>query len=208
MVGLRLERQGREHAPADGPVIYAANHRSLLDPIVIGVTVPGPVYYVAKQELFAHRAIAWLISSLGAFPVRRGEADADMVQTARAILARGDAVLFFPEGTRTRSGPPKRARRGVGRLALETGAPVVPVSILGTEHLFTRRRPWLPALRIALGEPRRFPREDKPDQAATAAATDRIWPDVLAGWERLGGAPTAPTTAADPVVPAPSATPG
>src|SRR5436309_232527 len=86
----RLQRIGREHIPESGPAILVANHRSFLDPFIVGVTARRPVYYVAKEELFRHRLFAWFISSLGAFPVRRGAADADMVETAKAILRRGD----------------------------------------------------------------------------------------------------------------------
>ena len=119
---FRLSRIGREHVP-DGPVILASNHRSFLDPFVIATIARRPLYYVAKEELFTNRFTGWLLNNLGAFPVRRGEGDDDMVETAKAILARGDAVLIFAEGTRIRPGALGRPRRGVGRLALETGAP-------------------------------------------------------------------------------------
>ena len=101
---FRLSRIGREHIPESGPVIFASNHRSFLDPFILGVCSRRPVYYVAKEELFRNRLAAWFISSLGAFPVKRGAADTDMLETAKAILARGDCVLIFPEGTRIRPG--------------------------------------------------------------------------------------------------------
>src|SRR3954453_20568414 len=119
---FRMSRIGREHVPADGPVIIASNHRSFLDPFVIATIARRPLYYVAKEELFKNRLTAWMLNNLGAFPVRRGRGDGDMIETAKAILARGDAVLIFPEGTRIRPGSLGRPRRGVGRLALESGA--------------------------------------------------------------------------------------
>src|SRR3954454_5445069 len=137
---FRLGRIGREHIPPSGPVILASNHRSFLDPFVIAVMTRRPIYFVAKQELFlVHPVVSWLLSALGAFPIDRGASDQESMATARAILERGEAVLMFPEGTRIRPGSLGRPKRGVGRLALETGAPVVPVAVIGTE---TVRRGW------------------------------------------------------------------
>ncbi|HEV2814441.1 MAG TPA: lysophospholipid acyltransferase family protein, partial [Solirubrobacteraceae bacterium] len=94
---FRLNRIGREHIPQSGPLLLAANHRSFLDPFVLGTMTRRPVYYVAKKELFANRLQAWFLNALGAFPVDRGAADQAMLETARRILDRGDAVLIFPE---------------------------------------------------------------------------------------------------------------
>jgi len=186
---FRLSRIGREHIPAEGPVIVAANHRSFLDPFVIGTMVRRPMYYVTKKELFAHPVVAWILSALGAFPVDRGAGDGDMIETAKAILARGDVVLIFPEGTRTRPGSLGYPKRGVGRLALETGAPVVPVAVIGTEDV---RRGWRirpRKVRIRAGRPLRYPQVHDASPALARAVTDRIWPCVMLQWEWLGGLP-------------------
>src|SRR3954466_5698848 len=159
----RLERIGREHIPATGPVILASNHRSFLDPFVIAVMARRPIYFVAKKELFLfHPVVSWLLSSLGAFPIDRGASDQESMATAKAILERGDIVLMFPEGTRTRPGGLGRPKRGVGRLALESGAPVVPVAVIGTEAV---RRGWRirpHKVRIRAGRPLTFPRVQGP----------------------------------------------
>jgi len=185
---FRLGRLDREHIPAEGPVIIAANHRSFLDPFVIGMMTRRPIYYVAKRELFANRFVGWFLSALGAFPVARGAADQDMFATAHAILARGGVVLIFPEGTRTRPGPLGRPRRGVGRLALETGAPVVPLAIHGTEDV---RRGWRirpRRVRVAAGRPLTFPGMSNASPQIAGAVVERIWPEVEALWTSLGGA--------------------
>jgi 1-acyl-sn-glycerol-3-phosphate acyltransferase len=188
-VWFRLERHGRENVPRRGPVILAANHRSFLDPFVIGVCLRRPMYFVAKQELFEKRWQAWLLNALGAFPVRRGESDEEAVATSKAILARGDAVVIFPEGTRIRSGSLGRPKRGVGRLALETGAPVVPVAVAGSEHT---RRGWIirPAkVKVRCGRPLTFPRLEAASPSLAARVAERIWPCVELQWEWLGGLP-------------------
>ncbi len=190
LIYLRMERIAREHIPAEGPVILASNHRSFFDPFVIGTMTRRPVYYVAKQELFTYnRLLSWVLSALGAFPVARGAGDQDTIETAKIILGRGEIVLMFPEGTRTRPGPLGKPRRGVGRLALETGAPVVPIAIIGTEDI---RRGWRfrpRKVKLRAGPPLHFPKVDNASPALAGAVTDRIWPMVMLQWEWLGGLP-------------------
>ena len=186
---FRLDRIGREHIPDEGPVIIAANHRSFLDPFVIATMARRPMYYVAKEELFRRRWQGWILNALGAFPVRRGAADGDMIESARAILARGDIVLIFPEGTRIRPGSLGQPRRGVGRLALESGAPVVPVAVIGTEDVRRKWRIRPRKVRIRAGRAVRFPHVEGASPALAGAVTARIWPCVMLQWEWLGGLP-------------------
>ena len=187
----RLSRIGREHIPADGPVIFVCNHRSFIDPFIVGLCSRRPIYYVAKEEIFHIPFGGWLISALGAFPVRRGAADADMIETAKAILERGDAVLMFPEGTRTRPGALGKPKRGVGRLALETGATVVPVAMIGTEAIRKGWRIRPHKIRVRIGAPLTFPKVETATAPLAAAVTDRIWPNVMLQWEWLGRAAAA-----------------
>lgn len=183
---FRVRRNGREHIPA-GKVILAANHRSFLDPFVIGICVRRPIYFVAKRELFDRRLVGWFLNCVGAFPVRRGESDEETLATALALLARGEAVVIFPEGTRHRSGPLHAPKRGVGRLALESGAPVVPIAVAGSERARRGRRIRPVRVRIRCGPPLRFPRTRSPSPQLAARATTRIWRCVELQWAWLGG---------------------
>ncbi len=183
---FRLRRTGREHIP-EGKVILAANHRSFLDPFVIGTCLRRPIYFMAKKELFENRLIGWFLNCLGAFPVRRGESDEDSVATALALLERGQAVVIFPEGTRHRSGPLHPPKRGVGRLALESGAPVVPIAITGTERA---RRGWIfrpVRVDIRCGRALTYPLVENPSKHLANEVTARIWPCVELQWAWLGG---------------------
>jgi 1-acyl-sn-glycerol-3-phosphate acyltransferase len=186
---LRMSRIGREYIPDEGPVIIASNHRSFLDPFMIGTMARRPMYYVAKRELFCHPVVTWLLSALGAFPVARGAGDTEMIDTAKEILYRGGIVLMFPEGTRIRPGSLATPKRGVGRLALETGAPVVPVAIIGTEDVRKGWRIRPRKVRIRAGRALRFPLVEQASPSLAGAVTDRIWPCVMLQWEWLGGVP-------------------
>jgi 1-acyl-sn-glycerol-3-phosphate acyltransferase len=182
-----VQPTGRKNIPKKGPVILAANHRSFLDPFVVGVCVRRPVYFVAKQELFKKRWQGWLLNRLGAFPIRRGEADEESMKTARMVLERGGVLVIFPEGTRIRKGGLGRPKRGVGRLALETGAPAVPVAVMGSENA---RRGWKirPVwVRVRCGKPLHFPRVERPSPRLAQEVTARLWPCVELQWNWLGG---------------------
>jgi glycerol-3-phosphate dehydrogenase (NAD(P)+) len=188
---FRLGRTGRDHGQVRGGLIVAANHRSFLDPFVIGAALPWrrPMNYVAKIELFERRWQGWLLSRLGAFPIRRGESDEMSVQTARLAVERGGAVCIFPEGTRIRRGTLATPKRGVGRLALQTGAPVLPTAVYGSERV---RRGWRVRprqVRVRLGKAMTFPRVEEPSPPLAESVTARIWPNVLLQWEEMGGLP-------------------
>jgi 1-acyl-sn-glycerol-3-phosphate acyltransferase len=188
---FRLARIGREHARARGPLIVAANHRSFLDPFVIGAMLPWnrPLHYVAKVELFGRPWQGWILNRLGAYPVHRGQSDEEVLITSRGVLDRGGAICIFPEGTRIRTGSLGRPKRGFGRLALESGAAVLPVAVQGSEHV---RRGWRirpKKVMVRAGRALTFPRTESPSPALANSVGARIWPVIELLWEWLGGLP-------------------
>ena len=194
LVYFRLRRLGTEHIP-EGGVILASNHRSFLDPFAIGCCLGRPIYFVAKQELFMNPLLGWILNCLGAFPIKRGASDEESMDTSLALLERGEAVVIFPEGTRIRTGSLGSPKRGVGRLALQSGKPVVPIAVTNSERA---RRGWrIRPVRVHLrcGPALTFPRVDDPSPFLAGEVTERIWPCVGLQWEWLGGLPPLRTAA-------------
>ena len=131
--GMRLRVEGVERVPDQGPVLLVSNHRSVLDPPLIAVAqLPGRLHFMAKKELF-RGPFGWLISRGGAFPVDRGGADRDAIRTAREVLAAGECLLMFPEGTRSRTDALGAAWPGAGSLGLAEGVTVIPVGVTGSD---------------------------------------------------------------------------
>ena len=162
----RIEIDG---AVPHGPVIVAANHESLLDPPLLALTARQPLHFLAKVELWRYRPGAWLMDALGGIPIRRDRRDLLSVGRAEELLREGESVAIFPQGT-VQGGA---WTRGAARLALVTGAPLVPVTILGTKQALSRGRVGLPKLRLVVGEP--IPVEpQKPTVAAAKALTDEL----------------------------------
>jgi len=191
---FRLRRRGTEHVP-DGGVILASNHRSFLDPFAIGCCIGRPIYFVAKRELFRNPLLGWFLNCLGAFPIKRGASDEESMATAFALLERGQAVVIFPEGTRIRTGSLARPKRGVGRLALESGKPVVPIAVTNSEHARSGWRIRPVKVHIRCGPALTFPRVENPSPFLAGEVTERIWPCVGLQWEWLGGLPPLRTAA-------------
>ncbi|MEV0681856.1 lysophospholipid acyltransferase family protein [Actinosynnema sp. NPDC050436] len=163
----RPKVEGLENIPTTGPVILAPNHLSFIDSIVIPMVVPRRVSFLAKAEYFEGTGVRGALSryffgSLGHVPVRRGigRAARASLDTAAAILAAGGAFAIYPEGTRSLDGRLHRGRTGVARMALESGAPVVPVGLVGTDQVqpVDAKLPRIRPVTIRFGKPLDFSR--------------------------------------------------
>ena len=141
---------GRERVPLSGPVVLAANHRSFYDIFVLGACMRRPIHYMAKQELFDNAVLGRLLPHTGAFPVRRGEADRGAIDAAREVLARGDMLGVFIDGTRHHDAAVGEVRAGAAMIAGMTGAPIVPVYIHGTDRVIDAPRT---PISVAFGRP-------------------------------------------------------
>ncbi len=189
-IWFRMHVSGAEHVPASGAAIVAPNHKSFWDSFFIAVCTPRHLRFMAKTELIEAR-YGKLLVRLGAFPVRRGQSDADALLTARTILDQGGLLALFPEGTRIRDpdelGHP---RRGAGRLALEARAPLVPCAITGTEALFLGPIPKPRRVQVAFSEPISVAELAATPEGAGELVEGMLWPEVEGEYRRLRARPT------------------
>lgn len=165
----RLEVRGEEHVPAAGPVVVAANHPSVLDPFVLSSAIERPLRYLAKAELWDVPLLSPVLDALGGIPVMRGQGDRVALASALAALEHGDAVGIFPQGGVRRDS----WHRGAARLALTSGAPLLPVRILATDEALRPRHVGFPRVGILIGEPIAVERRQSTLELA-AELTDRL----------------------------------
>ncbi|HZG49062.1 MAG TPA: lysophospholipid acyltransferase family protein [Thermoleophilaceae bacterium] len=165
--------------PADGPAIIAPNHFSFLDHFFVAVYLRRKVHFMAKSQLFKP-PLEVVFSHGGVFPVRRGHQDEEAFVTAHAVLERGGIVVMYAEAGRSRSGELGKPRHGLGRLALETGVPVVPTAIAGTERVRNWKRLQFPKVTVQFGEPLRFESVPEPTREQGQAASEVVFDRVKA----------------------------
>lgn len=144
----RLEVTGRENIPKEGGVVLASNHASFADPPLVSVASPRMIYFFAKAELFQVPVLGWFIHNVNAFPVKREEHDVGAFRKAYQLLRSGQAVVLFPEGTRSKTGELGQAKPGAGMLAAKAGVPIVPIYIHNSGN-FSQ----LGKLRMEIGSP-------------------------------------------------------
>jgi 1-acyl-sn-glycerol-3-phosphate acyltransferase len=167
-----------DNVPPEGPVIVAPNHFSFMDHFLIAVYMRRKVHFVAKSQLFK-RPLQFIYNHGGVFPVRRGHRDEEMFKTAHALLGRGNMIVMYAEGGRSRTGELGEAKPGIGRLALESGAVVVPAAIAGSEAARNWKRLRFPKVTVQYGEPIKFEHTvESPTREQSQAAADVIFERV------------------------------
>lgn len=178
MFFYRVGTIGSANVPATGPVILAPNHFSNWDHFFIGVYLRRKVRFMAKSQLFGNPVGDFIFSHGGVFPIRRGHADEEAFKTAHSILERGGCLLIYAEGGRSRTGGLGEPRPGVGRIALESGVPVVPVAVYGSAGVRSWRKLKFPKVTIQYGEPMSFEVVESPSREQQQEAAERIFAPV------------------------------
>lgn len=167
-----------ENVPADGAFILSPNHFSNLDHFIAAVFLRRKVQFMAKSQLYGNPVMDTIYRVGGVFPVRRGHHDEETFKTAYAVLGRGGCVGMYAEGGRSRTGKLGEPKAGVGRLALESGAPVVPVAIHGSASIRRWRKFRFPKVTVQYGEPISFARVGNPTHEQQLAASQQIFDRV------------------------------
>jgi 1-acyl-sn-glycerol-3-phosphate acyltransferase len=174
-----------EKVPAEGPVILAPNHFSFMDHFFLGVSIRRKVRFMAKSQLF-QPPMQWIYTHGGVFPVRRGYADEEAFTTANSILDRGGVIAMYSEGGRSRTGKlAENVRPGIGRLALESGAPIVPIAIHGSSRVRNWKRLQFPKVTVLYGDPIRWERIEHPTRAQQQEVANAIFAEIRALYEQL-----------------------
>lgn len=179
-VFLRARSIGAANVPGNGAVILAPNHFSFMDHFLMGCFTRRRVRFMAKSQLFKP-PMQWIYTHGGVFPVRRGARDEETFITAETILAREGAITMYCEGGRSRTGKlAEQAKRGIGRLALETGAPIVPIAIYGSSRVRNWKRLQFPRVTVHYGQPIRWERIENATREQQQEVADKILSEIRA----------------------------
>jgi 1-acyl-sn-glycerol-3-phosphate acyltransferase len=182
----RFRAIGVDNVPYEGPVILAPNHFSFFDHFFIAMLLRREVQFMAKSQLFRPPVLDFILTHGGTFPVRRGQQDEEAFITAHSILDRGGTVLMYAEGGRSRSKRLGTPRPGLGRLVVESGAPVVPIAIHGSQHMREAKRGVIsPKVTVHYGEPIAFERIEHPTREQAQAVATEVFGHVKEMYEAL-----------------------
>ena len=182
---LRARAIAVENVPGSGAVILAPNHFSFMDHFLMGCYMRRKIRFMAKSQLFKG-PMQWVYTHGGVFPVRRGARDEETFITAETILAKGGAVAMYCEGGRSRSGKiSEKAKAGIGRLALESGAPIVPIAIHGSSRIRNWKRLQFPEVTIQYGEPICWEKLQDSTREQQQAVADAVLAEIRALYSGL-----------------------
>jgi len=176
---LGFRAYGQKNVPLTGGALLLSNHQSYLDPVVIGAPLRRRLRFMARETLFRNPLFGTLLESVGAFPVRRGRPDKTSIRHAIELLASGEALVMFPEGTRSHDGRLQPILGGFTLLVRKANAPVVPIAVDGTHRAWPRskRLPTPARVRVAYGVP--IP-PDEFNGITDAQAGQRVWNEIAA----------------------------
>ncbi len=163
-----MQVRGKENIPKEGPFILASNHRSYLDPMVLPVSCPRKMGFVAKEQLFQKFFLGFILKHLGAFPIRRNTSDIRAIKEIFKRLKAGCPILIFPEGTRAAKAKKQEVQSGVGMLAVRSRLPVIPVFVQGTDKVLApgSKRLKRHLVTVTYGEPLFFQKKEDYSQIA------------------------------------------
>ncbi len=185
LVPYRTRAIGVGNVPKSGPVLLAPNHFSQMDHFFTGLYLRRQVRFMAKSQLFGPPVLTYVYKHGGVFPVRRGHHDEEAFKTAFTILEREEMLLVYAEGGRSRSGKLGEVKPGIGRIALESGVPVVPVAIHGSASVRRWKRLRFPKVTVQFGEPLSFPVEAEPSRERQLEVATEVFDQVRAMYTRL-----------------------
>jgi 1-acyl-sn-glycerol-3-phosphate acyltransferase len=180
----RVRAIGVKNVPKSGPLLLAPNHFSQMDHFFTGLYLRRQIRFMAKSQLFGPPVLTYVYKHGGVFPIRRGHHDEEAFKTAFTILDQGGMLLVYAEGGRSRSGELGEAKPGIGRIALESGVPVVPVAIYGSASVRRWKRLRFPKVTVQFGEPMTFPVEESPGRERQLEVAQQVFGRVR---EMYGG---------------------
>jgi len=185
LIPYRTRAIGVKNVPKHGPVLLAPNHFSQMDHFFTGLYLRRQIRFMAKSQLFGPPVLTYVYAHGGVFPIRRGHHDEEAFKTAFTILDQGGMLLVYAEGGRSRSGELGEVKPGIGRIALESGVPVVPVAIHGSAAVRRWKRFRFPKVTVQYGEPLTFPVEQAPTRERQLEVATEVFDRVREMYGRL-----------------------
>jgi 1-acyl-sn-glycerol-3-phosphate acyltransferase len=181
----RVRAFGRENVPKAGPLVLAPNHFSQMDHFFVGLFLRRKIRFMAKSQMFGPPVLTYIFKHGGVFPVRRGQHDEEAFETAFELIEQGEMLLMYAEGGRSRSQELGEAKPGIGRIALESGAPIVPVAVYGSAKVRRWKRFRFPRIAVQYGRPLTYAVEKAPSRERQLEVASEIFAEVRRMYEGL-----------------------